>query len=310
LPRSLSRLSTAVFVAGIVLAGARAACAFEITQSIPNSDVTACLDVKGAATASGTAVETYPCNGGFNEQWAFTGGGLLQVYNTSGSAARCLSFANSFPTMTSTSGVVITDCNPSSPPAGWVVEYTSIESPYNITIFGTPCLDSQGNYGSGAQAVVGFCSGAASQIWELKNIVIAQPIPGTSNSACVNVRNRSIANGTPVDAYPCTLGVNTRFTYANSQLQGIVTNNVSICLGETSSGAVEMQTCNGTIEAQTWILTIMPVNGGTQAGIVILNNFSGNCLDSQGNYGSTAQLVDTPSCNTLSPAASTLWKLH
>jgi hypothetical protein len=293
--RSLSRLCAALLVAGMVLAGTRGAGAFQITQPIPNSDLTACLDVKGSATAIGTAVETYPCNGGFNEQWAL--GALIngppfvsfEVYNSTGSAARCLSTAAT----ASIGGVVLGDCGVS-----WDV-YGSGEL---LDASAGGCLDSQGNYGSGAQAVVGACSVAPSQYWELKNIVIVQTIPGTSDSACVNVRNKSIANGTPVDAYPCTMGVNTRFSYTHYQLQGVVTNTVSTCLGESASGTVELQTCNGS-HTQAWYL--QSVTNGTQAGITIANANSSNCLDSQGNYGSTAQLADTP-CGP----ASQLWKLH
>jgi len=35
----------------------------------PEQQSTACIDVKGADTASGTPIESYPCSGFFNEQW-------------------------------------------------------------------------------------------------------------------------------------------------------------------------------------------------------------------------------------------------
>jgi hypothetical protein len=295
---AISRLCAAVFVAGIVLAGARTAYPFEITQSIPNSDVTACLDVKGQSTSTGAAIETYPCDAGFNEQWALIGGAsyvFFEVYNTSGNAARCLSAQSTTPS----AGVILSDCGTSA--TSWLLDGTIVDS----SAGGLLCLDSQGNYGSGAQAVVNNCSAATSQIWELKNIVIAQPIPGTNNNACANVRNKSISNGTPVDAYPCTMGINTLFTYINYQLQGVVTNNVSTCLGETTSGTIELQTCNGSL-TQAWTVG----GSGVKGGVIIINENSQNCLDSQGNYGSTAQLADTPNCQTGAPAVSQLWTLH
>jgi poly(hydroxyalkanoate) depolymerase family esterase len=39
-----------------------------------------CLDVPGAATADGTAVQLWDCNGGGNQQWAATSAGELRVY--------------------------------------------------------------------------------------------------------------------------------------------------------------------------------------------------------------------------------------
>jgi hypothetical protein len=301
---AISRLCSAVLVAGVVLAGAGAAYPFEITQSIPNSDVLACLDVKGSSTDSGTAVESYPCNDGFNEQWALVAGApnsptgssaFFEVYNTSGNAARCLSVAN-------TNAIIIGDCNSSTPT--WF-----LNSSGNLSTSSGLCLDSQGDYGSGAQAIVDPCSGAASQMWELKNILIAQPIPGTSNTACANVRNKSIANGTPVDAYPCTMGDNTFFTYVNSQLQGIVTNTVSTCLAATGNDTVELQNCNGS-QTQSWVINSQIASGGgVEAGIVVESVATPSfCLDSQGNYGGTAQLAITQCAPTA--ADSQLWKLH
>jgi Ricin-type beta-trefoil lectin domain/Cellulase (glycosyl hydrolase family 5) len=39
-----------------------------------------CLDVSGRATANGTAVEIWDCNGGTNQQWTALSNGALQVY--------------------------------------------------------------------------------------------------------------------------------------------------------------------------------------------------------------------------------------
>jgi len=39
-----------------------------------------CLDVPGAATANGTLLNIWDCNGGANQQWTFLSNGELQVY--------------------------------------------------------------------------------------------------------------------------------------------------------------------------------------------------------------------------------------
>ena len=38
---------------------------------------TKCLDVHGAGTADGTAVEIYDCNGGTNQQWTLNSDGTI-----------------------------------------------------------------------------------------------------------------------------------------------------------------------------------------------------------------------------------------
>jgi hypothetical protein len=76
----------------------------------------------------------------------------------------------------------------------------------------------------------------------------------------------------PVNAYPCTLGVNERWTYVNGQLQGNGSSSSgSTCLGESTGGTVVLQTCNNSI-SQFWII---------ESGAV-MNGSSAKCLDSSG----------------------------
>jgi hypothetical protein len=202
------RLFGALFVAGVVAVGAGAASAFEITQAIPSTSQTACLDVEGGNIADGTPIQAYPCTGGFNQQWSLDNQGHLQGLGTHDGDMLCLE-ANS------SNKVVLNSC-------GQVWEVGSNSNGGFILISDSDnCLDSRGKYGAGAQVIVDTCMGSESQIWALKDIVIEQPIPKTDESACVDTRGNAIANHTPIDAYPCNLGVNERWTYVSGQLQGV-----------------------------------------------------------------------------------------
>jgi hypothetical protein len=299
---SISWLFRAVFVTGMVLAGSGAAYAFEITQPIPNTSDSACLDVRGSKTANATPIDAYPCNDGFNEQWNYVDA-FVQGIGTTGSKARCLSTT----TNTIAGSVELGGCGGSTP--GWYFADNEMKD----NVGGLFCLDSRGKYGANAQVVIRGCTGSASQIWVMKDIVITQPIPKTADSACVDVRGGAIADGTAVDAYPCAEAVNERWTYVDHQLQGVTTNTVKTCLGETTGGAVQLQTCDGS-KQQQWLL--MPYYFGA-AGTIIMNATSGptswKCLDSQGEYGGTAQLVLTV-CNVLDypqvGAVSQIWELR
>lgn len=297
--RAASRLFGALLVTGTVLAGAGAARAFEVTQQIPSSSDTACLDVQAGETANGTPVEAYPCNGGFNEQWSMVGG-EVQGIGTNSRGATCLVAA------AGTSGAAeLYNCNSPKVRTAWILStsfYTSLAgSPFQ-------CLDSQGIYGSGAQVVVDACTGAPSQTWVVRDILLVQNILGTIDQACVDVRNSAIGNHSPVDAYPCGFGVNERWTYVNGQLQGIgTTKKLSTCLGETSGGRVDLETCNGST-SQQWVMKPRESTGDT-TGVAVQNVGSGNCLDSRGNYGN-AELSDTgcPSFQALN--VSQVWILR
>src|ERR1700733_5832492 len=67
--QQIMKLFSVLLLVGVVFAGAKTAYAFEIAQAVPNTNAEACMDVAGDHTTSGTAIEAYYCNDGFNEQW-------------------------------------------------------------------------------------------------------------------------------------------------------------------------------------------------------------------------------------------------
>jgi len=86
------------------------------------------------------------------------------------------------------------------------------------------------------------------------------------------------------DAYPCTLGDNERWNFVKGRLQTMGTDkNALTCLGVTSGGKVELETCNDSPN-QAWRIA---------AAGDIVNVGTNKCLDSMGKYGDV-QLVIAP----------------
>jgi hypothetical protein len=113
-----------------------------------------CLDVPGAATANGTLLDIWDCNGGANQQWTYMSNGELQVY-----ASKCLDV----PSHAKTAGtrVQIYDCN------GGANQQWNLNS--DGTVVGREsglCLDVVGAGTANGTAVdIWTCNGASNQKW-------------------------------------------------------------------------------------------------------------------------------------------------
>jgi O-glycosyl hydrolase len=113
-----------------------------------------CLDVPGAATANGTLVAIYDCNGGANQQWAATAAGELRVYGD-----KCLdAYAQG---RTPGTPVDIYDCN------GGANQQWTLNADGTVTGRQSGlCLDVSGAAtANGTAAVLWTCTGAANQRW-------------------------------------------------------------------------------------------------------------------------------------------------
>jgi hypothetical protein len=113
-----------------------------------------CLDVPGAATANGTLLEIYDCNGGSNQQWTSLSNGELQVYGN-----KCLDV----PGHATTAGtrVQIYDCNDGANQQ-WTLNS-------NGTVVGREsglCLDVTGaGTANGTAVEIWTCTGGSNQKW-------------------------------------------------------------------------------------------------------------------------------------------------
>jgi glucosylceramidase len=113
-----------------------------------------CLDVRAAATADGTPVQVYTCNGTTAQQWTATTGSTLQ------SLGKCLDVTGAG-TATGTL-VQLYTCNGT----GAQVWQHQTNGEYLNPSSGK-CLDDTGSGGSGTQVQIWTCTDAANQQWSL-----------------------------------------------------------------------------------------------------------------------------------------------
>lgn len=115
-----------------------------------------CVDVNGAGTANGTAVQLWDCNSGGNQQWNRTAGKQLTVYGT-----KCMD-AQGGGTSAGTPAV-IWDCS------GGAGQQWNVNS--NATITGVQsglCLDAYGGgTTNGTKLVLWTCHGGTNQQWQV-----------------------------------------------------------------------------------------------------------------------------------------------
>ena len=115
-----------------------------------------CLDVPGGATANGTQVKIWDCNGGGNQSWTLTSGRQLQVYGN-----KCLDVVGG--ATAAGSRVQIWDCGGGT------------NQQWNLNANGTAtsaqsglCLDVTGAAtANGTPVELWTCNGGSNQQWSL-----------------------------------------------------------------------------------------------------------------------------------------------
>jgi hypothetical protein len=174
--KSLSVLRV-VLLPGLLFASAPQASAFTITQlssqsvGSPPAPTTACVDVAGASTASGTIIGPFPCNNQFNEQWIYQNGqflGLGTVGFGASAVNKCLSVHGN--STVPGAGVELDTCTGSGGQF-WLIQGLASPAGNHSTIENLTtgfCLDSRNEIGAGLQLVVEPCNGSAGQQWDLK----------------------------------------------------------------------------------------------------------------------------------------------
>ena len=118
-----------------------------------------CLDVPGAATANGTQVQIWDCNGQANQRWTLASNGEISVY--SGSSRKCLD-AYGGGTANGTAAV-IWDCNGGSNQKWRLNSDGTIRS-----VQSGLCLDVEGwGTANGSKVHLWTCHGGANEQWRL-----------------------------------------------------------------------------------------------------------------------------------------------
>ncbi|MFG3721528.1 ricin-type beta-trefoil lectin domain protein [Streptomyces massasporeus] len=125
-----------------------------------------CVDVAGAATANGTAVQLYDCNGTAAQQWTVGGDGTVRALG------KCLDVASGG--TADGTRVQLWDCNGSAAQQSSVTSARDIVNPQ-----ADKCLDATGNSSAnGTRLQIWTCTGAGNQKWTAPDGGTPAPSPG------------------------------------------------------------------------------------------------------------------------------------
>ncbi|GIF43411.1 RICIN domain-containing protein [Actinoplanes xinjiangensis] len=114
-----------------------------------------CVDVAGAATANGTAIQLYGCNGSAAQRWTRPGDGTLR------SLGKCLDISG--PSNADGTAAHLWDCH-----TGTSQKWTLDSSQRLVNTYSGKCLDVTGNSSAdGARLQIWTCTAGANQKWAL-----------------------------------------------------------------------------------------------------------------------------------------------
>jgi hypothetical protein len=193
-----------------------------------------CLDVASPNDLPpnpGTPVDSYPCNGGFNQQWSYTffgngeGEGIISPIDN---IALCLDAT----TGANGTQLVVNQCS-FAPSQLWQIKGAVLSfGNFPGGVFGGEnCADVRGgNLNAGTPVDAYNCTAAPNQQFE----VSGSTIYALGGQTCLDVESpdSAPAPGTLVDSYPCNGGTNQQWRYGEF---GDIQNVSGLCL-DASSG--------------------------------------------------------------------------
>ncbi|MDX6353457.1 MAG: hypothetical protein QOF98_360, partial [Streptomyces sp.] len=156
----LMRKSTSILTAGALVAGALAA--FGITQSASGADVTGaitglgskCIDVAGASSTNGAAIQLYDCNSTTAQSWTVGSDGTLKALG------KCMDVTSAGTANGAT--IQLYDCN------GTNAQKWTASSGELVNTGSGKCLDATGNSSAnGTRLQIWTCAASANQKWVL-----------------------------------------------------------------------------------------------------------------------------------------------
>lgn len=227
-----------------------------------------CLNDKGNATADGTPVNIWTCNGSTSQQWTVAQDQTLRIHG------KCLAVSGS--AKVDGSKVVLATCS------GYASQQWSVGTRAQL-VNGTAgkCLGGSSSGTNGVQTWISTCNGKSNQKWTLPAGPVVSEVPGL----CVTDQGGITTDGNPVVTGACGQAAQ---TWA-AQPDGTV-RYAGMCLdiGGTNAvglNVVDLSACNGSA-AQQWQITAAA--GGQQ----LVNPQSGLCLADPGDsQASGTQLV-------------------
>jgi chitosanase len=158
----MSRKRTFVYaVGGLVIPGAAVIYGLLPASAAAGAPITGlggkCVDVAGAGTANGTAVQLYDCNGSTAQQWSLSGGALVNA-----GSGKCLDVTSA--STANGAKVQLYDCN-STGAQKWTLSAGEL-----VNSGSGKCLDvTDKSTANGARLQIWTCTGATNQIWSMSS---------------------------------------------------------------------------------------------------------------------------------------------
>ncbi|WP_328467615.1 ricin-type beta-trefoil lectin domain protein [Actinoplanes sp. NBC_00393] len=241
-----------------------------------------CADVSNSATANGTKIQAWSCNGTAAQDVTVPGDGSLRVFG------KCVDGAGPATGDAGDRLVYLWGCN------GTAAQMWQLRADGTVYQPGTDrCLDA-----GTAQLYINACDGSANQKWTLPPV--AKPgfgsITGVS-SKCLDAAGGANANGTVVQIYTCNTGSAQQVTSPGDgtlRIGGACVDLGTAIGSVATERRVQLYGCNGTA-TQQW---------HQRADGTVYNTGTSFCLDVQSTANST-QLY-THACNT---GANQKWKI-
>lgn len=229
-----------------------------------------CLDVRGGATANGTAMQIYTCNHTAAQQVTYTAANQVQILG------KCVDAANGG----TANGTLVQlyDCNNTGSQT-WVAQTNGeLLNPQSGRCLNVP----NANTAPGAvQLQLQDCAASAAQLWKLP----PGPITGPG-ALCADVDPSS---ATAVQLYTCNQTDAQRWNTPGDNTIRVFGKCLDVTNGGTANGTrVQLFDCNAS-GSQTWV---------SQSNGTLLNPQSGRCLDDPDNNEKPGDLLQIYDCNT------------
>jgi predicted alpha-1,2-mannosidase len=218
-----------------------------------------CVDVNGGNNASGTAVQTWTCNGSAAQRWFLPGDNTVMAYG------KCLDVNGGG--LTNGSVVQLWDCNVGEAQQ-WIYNPATgaLRNPQSGR-----CLDvPNASTADGTRLALWDCTGGANQRWTLPKAATGAVQSGVAGK-CLDDNAASRTNGSRIQTWSCNGSDAQAVTVPGDGTLRIYDHCVDVTGGGTGNGSlVALWDCNGGANQQ-W--TYQPATGA------LVNPQSGRCLD-------------------------------
>jgi Ricin-type beta-trefoil lectin domain/Glycosyl hydrolase family 31 C-terminal domain/Glycosyl hydrolases family 31 TIM-barrel domain/Domain of unknown function (DUF5110) len=231
-----------------------------------------CLDVRGGASADGTAVQLYTCNHTAAQQVSYRPDSTVRVLG------KCLTADGTG----NNAAVTIATCS-GAPTQAWT--HRSGPDGTLLNPASGRCLDVPGaNTTPGAvQLQLYDCNTTAAQRWRLP----PGPVTGPAG-LCLDVADADPASATGIQLFTCNGSDAQRWSAPGDQTLRAFGKCLDVAHGRTAnSSPVQLWDCNGS-GAQTWV---------SRADGTLYNPASGRCLDDRNNAQRPGDVVQIYDCN-------------